>query len=66
VYLGGTITTKGGCDEDITNRLKKTRGQFQRRKKIWYSSIFSTTIKIRLYNTLVISVLIKLAVKLGR
>ena len=57
-YLGGIITTKGGCDEDITNRLKKAKGQFQRLKKIWYSSIFSTKTKIRLFNTLVISVLI--------
>jgi hypothetical protein len=53
VYLGRTITTNGGCDEDITNRLKKARGHFQRMKKIWYSSIFSTTTKIWLYNTLV-------------
>jgi hypothetical protein len=42
VYLGGTIATKGGCDKDITNRLKKARGQFQRLKnfKIWYSIHF--------------------------
>jgi hypothetical protein len=51
------VTSKGGCDEDIENRLCKAKTQFRRLKKIWSSPCFSTQTKIRLFNSLVISVL---------
>ena len=56
-YLGGIVTKKGGCDEDIRSRLSKARAQFNRLRKIWNSSVFSIKTKVRLFNTLVISVL---------
>ena len=56
-YLGGVVTSKGGCDEDISNRLCKAKTQFRRLRKIWSSSNFSIRTKIKLFNSLVMSVL---------
>ena len=56
-YLGGVVTSKGGCDEDISNRLCKAKAQFRRLRKVWSSSNFSIRTKIKLFNSLVISVL---------
>ena len=56
-YLGGIVTSAGGCDEDITNRLGKAKGQFRRLKNIWSSSKLSILTKVRLFNSLVMSVL---------
>ena len=56
-YLGGVVTSTGGCDEDITNRLGKAKAQFRRLRKIWSSSKFSIQTKVKLYNSLVLSVL---------
>lgn len=56
-YLGGVVTSTGGCDEDITNRLGKAKAQFGRLRKIWSSSKFSIQTKVKLYNSLVLSVL---------
>ena len=56
-YLGGVVTSTGGCDEDITNRLGKAKAQFGRLRKIWNSSKFSIQTKVKLYNSLVLSVL---------
>ncbi|KAK3089192.1 hypothetical protein FSP39_001636 [Pinctada imbricata] len=57
MYLGGAVTSKGGCDEDISNRLCKAKTQFRRLRKIWSSSCFSIQTKIELFNSLVMSVL---------
>ena len=56
-YLGGIVTSTGGCDEDINNRLGKAKVQFRRLKKIWSSSKFSIQTKVKLFNSLVVSVL---------
>ena len=56
-YLGGVVTSKGGCDEDISNRLCKAKAQFRRLRKIWSSSSFSIQTKVKLFNSLVMSVL---------
>jgi hypothetical protein len=55
--LGGVATSKGGCDENISNRLCKAKTQFRRLKKIWSSSCFSIQTKIESFNSLVMSVL---------
>ena len=57
-YLGGVVTSKGGCDNDIDNRLKKAKGQFSRLRKIWRSTSLSFKTKVRLFNSLVLSVLL--------
>ena len=51
------VTSKGGCDEDISNRLCKAKAQFRRLRKIWSSSSFSIQTKVKLFNSLVMSVL---------
>ena len=56
-YLGGIVSKKGGCDEDIRSRLGKARAQFNRMHRIWNSPIFSIKTKVRLFNTKLISVL---------
>lgn len=56
-YLGGIVTTEGGCDQDINSRLGKAKQQFRRLKKIWNTSKLSLRTKVRLFNSLVISVL---------
>ena len=57
-YLGGIVTKTGGCDEDIKGRIGKARAQFNRMRKTWNSPIFYIKTKVRLLNTIVISVLI--------
>ena len=57
-YLGRIVSKKGGCDEDIRSRLGEARAQFNRMQRIWNSPIFSIRTKVRLFNTIVISVLI--------
>ena len=37
VYLGATVSKKGGGTEDIHSRVVKARGVFLRLKKIWSS-----------------------------
>jgi hypothetical protein len=56
-YLGGVITSKGGCDEDTSDRLCKAKTRFRRLRTIWSSSCFSIQTKIKLFNSLVMSVL---------
>lgn len=51
-YLKGIVISAGSFNEDIINRLGKAKVQFRRIKKI------SIQTKIRLFNGLVVSVLI--------
>ncbi|KAL9963604.1 hypothetical protein ACROYT_G027127 [Oculina patagonica] len=34
-YVGATVNKEGGGSKDITNRLQKARGAFQRLGKVW-------------------------------
>ena len=34
-YLGSIITTEGGADEDIKNRLNKARNVFRMLNSVW-------------------------------
>ena len=56
VYLGATVN-KGGGSRDITNRLQKARGAFQRLGKVWATRGIGRRTKIRLFKTLVRPVL---------
>ena len=40
-YLGGKVTIEGDCDNDMHNRVKNTKGQFIRLRKIWRPSVLS-------------------------
>ena len=50
-YLGGIVTTKGGCDNEMDNRLKKAKGQFSRLRKIRRSSVLSGQVILQLSHT---------------
>ena len=39
IYLGGKISQKGSCTEDIKHRIGKALGVFQNLKDIWASKI---------------------------
>ena len=49
---------EGGGSKDITNRLQKARGVFQRHGKVWANRGIGKRTKIRLFKTLVRPVLL--------
>ena len=57
-YLGATVSNQGGGSEDIRNRINKARVSFMKLRPVWNSSKYSLQTKIRLYNSLVKSVLL--------
>jgi hypothetical protein len=57
-YLGSTINNDGGCDREIVVRLGKANSTFGRLGRIWASRKISTRVKVRLYNSLVLAVLL--------
>ena len=58
VYLGATVSNQGGGGEDIVHRINKARASFMKLRPVWGSSHYSLGTKIRLYNSLVKSVLL--------
>ena len=52
------LNNSGGGEEDIKLRLNIARRTFRQMNQVWNSVKFSRTTKIRLYNTLVIPVLL--------
>ena len=57
-YLGSTINTVGGTDEDVKTRIGKARNAFRQLGNVWRSTTLSTRTKIRMFNTLVKPVLL--------
>ena len=57
-YLGAVVSTEGGCDRDMDNRLSKAKAAFRKLKRIWGSKQYNRRTKIRLFNTLVKPVLL--------
>ena len=57
-YLGSTINNDGGCDREITIRLGKANSAFGRLGRVWASKSISTKVKVRLYVSLVLAVLL--------
>ena len=57
-YLGSTICNTGGSAREIDIRLGKANTTFARLKKIWKSKSVSTSVKVRLYQSLILSVLL--------
>ena len=57
-YLGSVITTTGGSEEDINNRLKKARSSFGMLGKVWKCRGISRDTKVRLFNSNVKSILL--------
>ena len=57
--LGAIVCKEGGGMKDLKNRLSKARSAFVRLNRIWRSkTILRKTIKLRLYKTLVVPVLL--------
>ena len=58
VYLGGNISTNDGSGKDIERRIGLARGMLQTLNRIWTSKELSKQTKMRVYETLVKSVLL--------
>jgi len=58
VYLGSVANKDGGTDEDIKSRINKARHAFNTLRPIWNSSALSLHNKMRIFNTIVKSVLL--------
>ena len=58
VYLGSVVSKDGGTDEDIKCRINKARHAFNTLRPIWRSTALSLRNKIRIFNTIVKSVLL--------
>ncbi|KAI4885603.1 hypothetical protein NFI96_005381 [Prochilodus magdalenae] len=57
-YLGSMVKQDGGAGRDIQSRLSKDRGIFCSLSNIWKTTQYSIRIKLRLYQSLVLSTLL--------
>ena len=57
-YLGSVISDNSSCDKEIKTRLAKANSVFGRLNNIWRSKTLSCSIKVRLYESLVLSTLL--------
>ena len=58
-YLGADVCTRQGCEDDITRRIDKARKAFWRlASSVWDVKQLSLAVKIRVYRTCVVSVLL--------
>ena len=51
VYIVAIVDKEGGGSKDIGNRLRKSRGTFQRLWKVWTARGIGRRTKIRLFKT---------------
>ena len=49
-YLGSTVSTTGGIDEDVKARIRKARVDFNIVQKIWKSRDITTSVKVKLHS----------------
>ena len=52
-YLGSTVSTTGGTDDDVKARIGKARVVFNILQKIWKSRDITTSVKLQLFNSFV-------------
>lgn len=57
-YLGSKITGDGGADKDVQNRIRKARTAFEMLRNVWYSTQISKNLKLRIFKSNVLSVLL--------
>jgi hypothetical protein len=57
IYLDATVSKEGGTDKEIRRRLGHARIAYNMLKKIWSSSHLSRKIKLRIFKSNVVSVL---------
>jgi hypothetical protein len=58
IYLGGTISAVGGSEDDIKRRIALARGVFQSLNQIWTAKDISKDTKRKVYEVLILSVLL--------
>ncbi|XP_061196599.1 uncharacterized protein LOC133204872 [Saccostrea echinata] len=58
IHLGGIIKPEGDTKEDIHSRLGRARGVIREMNNIWRSAKYSTSTKLKLYQSCVISTLL--------
>ena len=58
VYLGCKITTDGNSEMDVLHRLSKARGAFAVLRNTWRSSWIGTKIKLKIFKSNVLGVLL--------
>ena len=58
VYLGTMVTDQGGGREDLECRVRKATSAFGRLRKVWRSKSMKEGLKIKIYNSNVLSVLL--------
>ena len=58
VYLGATLTKSGGGMDDMENRISEGGNVYRQLSKIWNSNKIKRTTKLKLYKSLVLSVLL--------
>ena len=57
-YLGSTVRVDGGAGTDINLRLSKARAAFNNLQNVWKSGQYTNRIKLKLYNSCVIPILL--------
>lgn len=57
-YLGSTVRIDGGAETDIKQRLSKARAAFNNLQNVWKSGQYTTRIKLKLYSSCVIPILL--------
>ena len=57
-YLGAIVSKQGGGGEDIASRICKAMASYMKLKQVWNSTKYSLKTKIKLFNSLVRSVLL--------
>src|SRR5271155_1537877 len=57
-YLGGTVNVSGGIAQDISRRIGLARGVMRSFDKVWRAKELSSKLKVKIYELLVLSVLL--------
>ena len=60
MYLGGTISSKEGSEADVSRRIGIARGIFHTLSKVWTSKDIKKSMKIEVFEILVLSSLFPL------
>ena len=58
IYLGGKISQIGSCTDDVKYRIGNALDAMQNLNDIWKSKDISTSTRIRLYKSLILSILL--------
>lgn len=57
-YLGSYISSNGSCEKDVKVRIGKAAASFGKLSNVWNSKSVSHTVKVKLYETLILSILL--------